>query len=141
MNLMKVTVKKGFSGYLPKNSKSQMENAHLSRTKLNMKDFWMMYHDHIHTLIYSEFTSNISQDEIKLSMQKSSEKNEDQPTIFMPPIFELNCQSVLIHDFSSQNKPGDYYGFSYSLISNQFLLDSFPENEADLNEFDMSILS
>ena len=44
----------------------------------------------------------------------------------MPTIFEINCASKLIHDFNSEKGSNEIYGVSYTLISNQFLHDSFP---------------
>lgn len=78
----------------------------------------MSYHDKMHELIYSELQS------------KGSDALLNESTIFMPTIFEINCQSILIHDFDPDKKAIDeHYGFSYSMISNQFLLDSLPEQE------------
>ena len=85
----------------------------------------MSYHDRIHELIYSELQNKKANG---LEKKKSiSQDNQAGGTIFMPSIFELNCQSIIIHDYDTGMKATDYYGFSYSIISNQFHKDSFPD--------------
>lgn len=45
----------------------------------------------------------------------------------MPTIYEINCASKLIHDFSPERGKNELYGVSYTIISNQFHVDSFPQ--------------
>ncbi|MNY80334.1 hypothetical protein D3C86_2213310 [compost metagenome] len=55
----------------------------------------------------------------------------------MPTIFEINCASKLIHDFNSEKNANELYGFSYTLISNQFLADSFPIHNGELPDVEI----
>ena len=64
----------------------------------------------MHELIYSELSANMNSKNFMIEEQ----------SIFMPTIFELNCHSILIHDFDGTQKADALYGFSYSVISNQF---------------------
>lgn len=88
INMMKVSIKRGFSGLMP--ADSQYENAFVSQQKQNTKDFWMGYHDRMHELIYAELkckstNSPSSYEDLSQAASKQSD------AIFMPTIFEINC--------------------------------------------------
>lgn len=41
----------------------------------------------------------------------------------MPTIFEINSQSLILHDFDSERPLEELYGFTYSVVSNQYVDD------------------
>ena len=108
---MKLSIRKGFSGLIP--ADSQIENKYVSRQKQNTKDFWLSYHDKLHELIYAELMLNKK----KKPIAEITQEDEDS-SIFMPTIFEINCASKLIHDFNAEKTDNELYGISYTLISN-----------------------
>ena len=54
----------------------------------------------------------------KKFVEDSRANEETESSIFMPTIFEINCGTKLIHDYSSDKGSNELYGFSYTLISN-----------------------
>ena len=67
----------------------------------------------MHELIYAELMLNKK----KQLIEHMAQEDEDS-SIFMPTIFEINCASKLIHDFNADKTPNELYGLSYTLISN-----------------------